>query len=46
MPDLKEILDEVKDLELQGSSIDKVRRSYISKLAEKRERNVIIYYSG
>lgn len=46
MPDLKEILDEIKELEQEGSSIDKIRRSYITKLAKERGRNVIIYYSG
>lgn len=46
MPDLKGIIDEVKEIELRGTSIDQVRRKYIKKLAEKRNRNVIIYYSG
>ncbi len=46
MPDLKEILDEIKELEQEGSSIDKIRRSYITRLAKERGRNVIIYYSG
>ena len=46
MPDLKEIIDEIKSIELEGAPIDKVRRGYIKKLAEKRNRNVIIYYSG
>lgn len=46
MPDLKGIIDEVKEIELKGTSIDQVRKKYIKKLAEKRNRNVIIYYSG
>ena len=46
MPDSTGILDEVKELSAKGSPIDQVRRKYIKKLAEKRDRNVIIYYSG
>lgn len=46
MPDLKQITDEVKEIELKGSPFDIVRRKYIKALFEKRKRNVIIYYSG
>lgn len=46
MPDLTGILDEIKEIEHKGSSIDQIRRKYIKQLAEKRNRNIIIYYSG
>ena len=46
MPDLTGILDEVKQIEQKGSSIDQIRRKYIEKLSKYRDRNVIIYYSG
>lgn len=43
MPNWHEILGEIKEA---GSTYDVIRRKYISQLAEKTERNVIIYYSG
>lgn len=46
MPDLKQILDEIKDLEKEGSSIDKVRRKYIKEFSDLRGRNTIVYYSS
>lgn len=46
MPDLTQILNEIKGLEAEGSSIDKVRRKYIQNFSELRNRNTIVYYSG
>lgn len=43
MPNWHEILGEIKEA---GSTYDVIRRKYIAQLAEKTERNVIIYYSG
>ena len=37
MPDLKGIIDEVKEIELKGTSIDQVRRKYIKKTCGKTE---------
>lgn len=46
MPDITGILDEVRNIAQKGTSIDQIRRKYIKELAQKRGRNVIIYYSG
>lgn len=46
MPDLTQILNEIKHFEDEGSSIDKVRRKYIKNFSELRRRNTIVYYSG
>lgn len=46
MPDLKQILDEIKNVEENGTSVDIVRRKYIRELSEYRKRNVIVYYSN
>lgn len=43
MPDWKELMDEIN---AEGSTFDIIRRKYISKLYEKTNRNVIVYYSG
>ena len=43
MPNSNDILNEIN---LTGSTFDVIRRSYIRKLHQLTERNIIIYYSG
>lgn len=46
MANWNEIMNEIKQQQSLGSSLDIVRRKYIKKLNELTGRNVICYYSG
>ena len=46
MANWNEIMNEIKQQQSLGSSLDIVRRKYIEKLYKLTERNVICYYSG
>jgi ATP-dependent protease ClpP protease subunit len=45
MPSWNQILKEIEDSK-RTDALDFVRRSYLKKLFEKRQRNIICYYSG
>ena len=51
MPNWSQVLDEIKDEELkhlnsEESTVDKVRRRHLKKLSDHSGRNTICYYSG
>lgn len=47
MPNWKEVLDEIAQLNQQGGqALDVVRRKYLRSIQEYTKRNVIAYYSG
>lgn len=46
MANWNEIMNEIKQQQSLGSSLDIVRRKYIKELNELTGRNVICYYSG
>ena len=46
MPSLREIQEEINLQASKGSPLDIVRRTYLHKLSQLTERNVILYFSG
>jgi ATP-dependent protease ClpP protease subunit len=51
LPNWREVLDEIRDVKARaeaahGGAVDFVRRSYLEKLYQHTQRNVIAYYSG